>query len=124
MLNTYERKLVENHIYNIVRKVLIENKNILEELDDSKEYKYEEKKEEKDSKDIKRKAVIKWLKDPIVDNAPIMKALWNPSSDEEDSKRSYFYKCRDGELNDNGIPYQFSDDEITTLYKIKNQSLK
>ena len=121
MITEKERQILENHIYNIAKKILKENINLLvedEEKDDSKKSKDSSN---NNIKEKRRRVVIKWLKDPIVDNAPIMKQLWNPNSDEEDSKRSYFYKCRDGELNDNGVPYQFSDEEITTLYKIKSQ---
>ena len=51
-----------------------------------------------------------------------MRELWKPSKDEEDGARSYFYKCRDGELNDSGVPYEFSDSEINRLYQILNDS--
>ena len=70
----------------------------------------------------KRSIVLKWLKDPAVNCAEIMRKLWNPDTNEEDAARSYFYKCRDGKLNDSGVPYKFSDAEINELYKIKAEN--
>ena len=71
----------------------------------------------------KRTVVLKWLKDPALNCAQIMRELWHPGDKEdEDAKRSYFYKCRDGELNDSGQPYSFTDEDITSLYKIKSGS--
>lgn len=71
----------------------------------------------------KRVRVIQWLKDDSVNCAEIMRKLWRPSKKKEDAARSYFYKCRDGELNDTGVPYSFSDDDINRLYSIKNNML-
>lgn len=69
----------------------------------------------------KRAIVLTWLKDPAVNCAEIMRKLWNPTEEEEDAARSYFYKCRDGKLNDSGVPYKFSDSDINSLYKIKSE---
>lgn len=66
-----------------------------------------------------RKIVIAWLKSGTINDAEIMRRLWNPDKKHEDAKRSYFYKCRDGEPNESGVPYKFSDEEINTLYQIK-----
>lgn len=71
----------------------------------------------------KRARVIQWLKDDSVNCAEIMRKLWRPSKKKEDAARSYFYKCRDGELNDTGVPYSFSDNDINRLYSIKNNML-
>lgn len=68
----------------------------------------------------RRARVIAWLNDPSVNCAEIMRKLWKPNPKKEDSARSYFYKCRDGKLNDSGVPYSFSDKEINKLYAIKN----
>lgn len=118
MLTEKEKNLLETYIYNVAKKFLNENRNLIAEYEKEEDDNDNDENSEVNSK--RRRIVIKWLKDPIVDNAPIMKQLWNPTKEEEDSKRSYFYKCRDGELNDNGVPYQFSDSEINSLYKIKN----
>lgn len=77
----------------------------------------------KNGKTTKRAIVIKWLKDPnnAVNGAEIMRQLWNPSPEEEDTKRDEFYKKRDGAINkDSGARYSFSDEEINTLYRIKS----
>lgn len=71
----------------------------------------------------KRARVIQWLKDDSVNCAEIMRKLWRPSKKKEDAARSYFYKCRDGELNDTGVPYSFSDNDINRLYSIKNNMI-
>lgn len=69
----------------------------------------------------KRSLVLAWLKEPSLDCADIMRRLWHPKKEDEDSARSYFYKCRDGKLNDSGVPYRFSDEEINALYRIKSE---
>lgn len=69
----------------------------------------------------KRSLVLSWLREPSLDCADIMRRLWHPKKEEEDSQRSYFYKCRDGKLNDSGVPYRFSDEEINALYRIKSE---
>lgn len=71
----------------------------------------------------KRAIVIHWLKDPknAVNCAEIMRQLWNPSPEEEDTKRGEFYKKRDGAINkDSGARYSFTDEEINALYRIKS----
>lgn len=81
----------------------------------------EEHRNKKNSKAVGRRArVIQWLKDPSVNCAEIMRKLWKPSKKKEDAARSFFYKCRDGALNDSGAAYSFSDRDINRLYAIKN----
>lgn len=83
--------------------------------------KKEKQKKSKNSKNAARRArVIKWLKDPSVNCAEIMRKLWKPSKKKEDAARSFFYKCRDGALNDSGVAYSFSEGDINRLYAIKN----
>lgn len=74
--------------------------------------------EEEKGKDTatKRKRVISRLKSDKVDVAQYAYSLW-PDKD-EDSARSYFYKCLDGKKNDAGDVYNFSDDEINRLYSL------
>ena len=75
----------------------------------------------KGKKASKRAIVINWLKKNSVNDAAIMRMLWHPSPDEEDSMRSEFYKKRDGAINkDSGARYSFSDEEINQLYSIKS----
>lgn len=81
----------------------------------------EERRNKKNTKAAGRRArVIQWLKDPSVNCAEIMRKLWKPSKKKEDAARSFFYKCRDGALNDSGAAYSFSDGDINRLYAIKN----
>jgi len=73
----------------------------------------------------KRAIVIQWLKDPknAVNGAEIMRQLWHPSPEDEDTKRGEFYKKRDGAINkDTGARYSFSDEEINALYRIKSHT--
>jgi hypothetical protein len=51
-----------------------------------------------------------------IDVAQYAYKLW-PDKD-EDSARSYFYKCLDGKTNDTGDVYKFTSDEINRLYSM------
>lgn len=86
--------------------------------DDEKKRQHKNKKNSKAA--TRRARVIQWLKDPSVNCAEIMRKLWKPSKKKEDAARSFFYKCRDGALNDSGVAYSFSDSDINRLYAIKN----
>lgn len=94
------------------------------ESKDDNDTKYSSKEERRNKKNTKaagrRARVIQWLKDPSVNCAEIMRKLWKPSKKKEDAARSFFYKCRDGALNDSGAAYSFSDGDINRLYAIKN----
>ena len=82
-------------------------------------------KTERQARQTKRAIVIQWLKDPknAVNGAEIMRQLWHPSPEEEDTKRGEFYKKRDGAINqDSGARYSFSDEEINALYRIKSHT--
>jgi hypothetical protein len=75
----------------------------------------------RERRQTKRAVVIKWLRDPSVNCAEIMRLLWHPAPEDEDTKRGEFYKKRDGAINkDSGARYSFSDEEINSLYKIKS----
>jgi hypothetical protein len=96
-------------------------KNDSNKKSETNQDKKERQKKSKNSKNAARRArVIKWLKDPSVNCAEIMRKLWKPSKKKEDAARSFFYKCRDGALNDSGVAYSFSDGDINRLYAIKN----
>lgn len=87
-------------------------------------YEKEEKKEDDSSKEKegnkasakRRERVISRLKSDGVDVAQYAYRLW-PDKD-EDSARSYFYKCLDGKTNDTGDVYKFTSDEINRLYSM------
>ena len=77
----------------------------------------------KQARATKRAIVLKWLRDPkqAVNCAEIMRQLWNPSPQDEDTKRGEFYKKRDGAINkQSGARYSFTDEEINQLYRIKS----
>lgn len=105
------------------QKVEYKNKDLFKNKKDE-DFRDNRKKENKIADGESRRArVIQWLKDDTVNCAEIMRKLWRPSKRKEDAARSYFYKCRDGELNDTGVPYSFSDADINRLYSIKNNLL-
>ena len=64
----------------------------------------------------KRERVISRLKSDGVDVAQYAYRLW-PDKD-ENSARSYFYKCLDSKTNDTGDVYKFTSDEINRLYSM------
>ena len=64
----------------------------------------------------RRERVISRLKSDGVDVAQYAYRLW-PDKD-EDSARSYFYKCLDSKTNDTGDVYKFTSDEINRLYSM------
>ena len=87
-------------------------------------YEKEEKKDDDSSKEKgenqasakRRERVISRLKSDGVDVAQYAYRLW-PDKD-EDSARSYFYKCLDSKTNDTGDVYKFTSDEINRLYSM------
>lgn len=127
-----DRKMLQEHIDKMVNEFI--NESILVEKDKDKKKKKKTKKTKGDKESDKEKRIsgkntkaasrrariIRWLKDDSVNCAEIMRKLWKPSPKKEDSARSYFYKCRDGALNDSGVAYSFSDGEINRLYAIKS----
>ena len=87
-------------------------------------YEKEERKDDDSSKEKgedkasakRRERVISRLKSDGVDVAQYAYRLW-PDKD-EDSARSYFYKCLDSKTNDTGDVYKFTSDEINRLYSM------
>ena len=138
-MNKTEKKLLQEHINMMVENIVDEE--FLAEKGKKKKKKKKTNKKTSDDKDkndskknkrinskntkaaSRRARVIKWLKDPTINCAEIMRKLWKPSPRKEDAARSFFYKCRDGVLNDSGVAYSFSDAEINKLYAIKNDIL-
>ena len=120
-------KLTENDIVHMVNETV--NRVIKEGLfnfNNFNEKKHEDKpkhKKENDDdsepyrmSDEKKTRIIDILKQDNIDKAPYAYKLW-PEKD-EDSARSYFYKCLNKELNDDGVPYSFSDKEFNRLYSM------
>jgi hypothetical protein len=135
-MNKTERQMLQEHINMMVENIVDEEflaekgkkkknkkspKNDPAKKNETDKEKRERQKKSKNSKNAARRArVIKWLKDPSVNCAEIMRKLWKPTKKKEDAARSFFYKCRDGALNDSGIAYSFSEGDINRLYAIKN----
>lgn len=113
----------EKELRQIIKRVVSEQLQENLEAEAKKHSNHKKKKKHKDNNKNKRAIVLKWLKDPSVNCAEIMRKLWKPGDqDEEDAARSYFYKCRDGKLNDSGEPYKFTDQDINKLYSLKSSS--
>lgn len=70
----------------------------------------------KDASHNKRMKVIQALQAPEADLAQYAYQLW-PDKD-KDSCRSYFYKCLNGEKDDNGKAYEFTPDDVNKLYSM------
>ena len=91
------------------KKIEYKNKDLFKNKKDE-DFRDNRKKENKIADAASKRArVIQWLKDDSVNCAEIMRKLWKPSKKKEDAARSFFYKCRDGALNDSGVAYSFSD---------------
>lgn len=63
--------------------------------------------------------VIDMIKDGPYTKAELMRRLWHPETQEEDDAlRSLFSKKLNHKKNDDGVPYKFDKDEITSLAHI------
>lgn len=113
-----KKKNSQHHSTKWEKKAGKQDKRKNNQNDDEKKRQHKNKKNSKAA--TRRARVIQWLKDPSVNCAEIMRKLWKPSKKKEDAARSFFYKCRDGALNDSGVAYSFSDGDINRLYAIKN----
>lgn len=123
-----DRRL-NNHIRRLIRESLWEESD--DDFDDEDDDLSKDKKEKKkDSRKSgrKRKEVMDWLlasEDDTttsfsLNHADIMRKLWHPEDDaEEDELRSLFSKKLHHKENDNGSIYDFTDEEINSLYNIK-----
>lgn len=104
MLTKSERQIVENYLYKLIKETLNESEGSSSHRLTAKE----------------KKSIIEWLHTSEVNEAAIMRRLWNPkTNDEEDAKRSLFSKMVRHEKNDNGSVYDFSDEDYNKLYDIR-----
>jgi len=75
-----------------------------------------------DGKKSDNDTLKKILEDPKLNNAELAYKLFNvqDSADEIEkaNARSLFYKKRDGKTNDSGVPYKFSDEEVSELFAL------
>lgn len=113
-------EITENDIHRMVmssvNKILNENfsNRIFEEDDNDDNRSFAQA----DTK--KKQKVIQYLSRPEADVAQFAYKLWPDK--EKDSCRSYFYKCLNGEKDDNGNAYDFSSDEINRIYSMISNS--
>jgi len=127
-------KMGQDEFYNMIMECvkksvneIMDANNMAESFFDSNNFHPMEKKESDNKDDSKgltkrRQRVISRLKDDGVDVAQYAYKLW-PEKD-EDACRSYFYKCLNGEENDDGVPYRFDDNEVNRLYSmLSNDSI-
>lgn len=131
-----EEKILKEHIKKLVREAFYsmagsmpQENNMFERGGKSSKKSHKKHTRRKHNMAMRRKAVIDALDtaksgqgEIKLDVAPYAYALW-PDKD-EDSARSYFYKCLKGEKNDSGVPYEFDDAEINRLYSmLSNNSM-
>lgn len=75
------------------------------------------KKQSTDKGDLKAKheRVAGLLKNDVFNHAGVIRRLWG---DSEASNRSLFKKKLERQLNDNGNPYEFDDEELSKIVNI------
>jgi hypothetical protein len=97
----------------------VEDENVFTEKvsPKSKQNDSEGKSEKKDSEDLKakHKRVEALLSNNVFNHAGVIEKLWG---DSEASNRSLFRKKLHRELNDNGVPYEFDDKELSKILNI------
>ena len=117
---TKEEKILRESIKRMVKESIFDyiNGGMYEKSEDSESDSSKERKSSKEREVSvkKKKRIIQYLKDEKTDIAPYAYELW-PDKD-EDSARSYFYKCLDGKTNDDGDVYSFSDEEFNRLHSM------
>jgi hypothetical protein len=80
---------------------------------------YEDKEDDGSISKEKRETILNWLNSDTVNQAEVAYRLYNAESDSEKaSARSLFYKKLHGEKNDNGVPYKFTNEELTEIESI------
>ena len=118
------KSLIRESLYNMFGPDMMEKHTLKSKHSQNNKHKTKSKNAGQ-ARHTKRAIVIQWLKDPAnaVNCAEIMRQLWHPAPEEEDTKRGEFYKKRDGAINqDSGARYSFSDEEINALYRIKSHT--
>lgn len=107
-MDNNDRKLLETYLRKIVAEAINYQSNVGKEKDKNPSKTHSNKNNDKLLKQM--------LQDPKINQAEIMRQLWHP--EDEDAARSKFSKKVRGALNDDGVPYDFTDDEKTELFKI------
>lgn len=118
------KRMVRESIFDYINGGMHEKKSEDSKDDSEETHKHHSKHEDNvDSRlsDRKKKRIIQALKDPSMDVAQFAYRLWPEKN--EDSARSYFYKCLDGKTNDEGDVYSFTDDEYVRLESFLTDSV-
>ena len=116
MLTEKEKKLLEDKIYSMLKESIFED-SIFEDGDNN-----QSEQPTGQNKDAKRKSVMKWLNSAQQLHSQLAYNLWGKTQSTENEKataRSLFSKKFRGEDAD-GKKYSFNDDEINTLYNMKD----
>lgn len=116
MLSKRQKTLLENHIYKLLQESIFEN-GYFENAFLEKKGKSAKHNEEPEVDDEKRNSIIKWLDSEQELHSVLAYELW-PEKD-KDEARSLFSKKYRGEDN-TGKSYEFSPEEINTLYNLRN----
>lgn len=114
---------VNNKVYKIIQECITEAvkkeiyKNRIKQIIKEEYAKLNEN--DKQSSDMKRKAVMDTLKDPKFNHAQLAYSLYRPKDkSEKDTVRSLFSKKATGKPDADGAVRSFSDDEINKLYQM------
>lgn len=113
-MNTKEKEILENKIYKLLKESMFEQA-FYEDGQDTKDNK--DNRETSRASKGRERTIIKWLTDDQENNAAVAAQLW-PNID-DDTRRSLFSKKVRGHDSD-GKEYHFTDDEVNSLYRIKN----
>lgn len=113
-MNTKEKEILENKIYKLLKESMFEQA-FYEDGQDTKDNK--DNRETSHASKGRERTIIKWLTDDQENNAAVAAQLW-PNID-DDTRRSLFSKKVRGHDSD-GKEYHFTDDEVNSLYRIKN----
>lgn len=109
-----DRKLLEAHLRSIISKAINEASNSNDGV-----LKHKDNKPKKHHTDTNSDKLLRqMLQDPKYTDAELMRQLWHPEKEQEDAKRSEFSKKVRGAKDDAGVPYHFTEDEKTKLFKI------
>lgn len=118
MLTKNEKRILENHIYRLIKESIFEMDNPMGGMFEVKkkltDKKYQEKQMNRGDMNARKNYVMKFLDDNKTLHSTLSYKLW-PNKD-EDSARSLFSKKYNGESE--GKHYSFSPKEINRLYNM------
>ena len=129
MLTQKEKKILENRIYNAIKKGLKEETN--SKLTPKQEAEFqllEDETQHRKNIQGKRQRVAKWLNTAAVNTAAIFYELFNvdPSGEDDNEKknaRSLGYKKLYKEKMPTGGHYDFTDDEVNRLFSLMTNQM-